>query len=815
MSKYYKNIFLDDKGENVSYTSKKRGPSFNIPVRNRVEHGERLLNQLKKVSEDSSASAVSIAKRNGIYIEFESSPNLELKLSSLESKRNGIKLLNVRKTKKENEVITKATVFVPKDKEQFFSKKITEYLTENTTKDNPKNNALVASINDIKRALIKSFWCGKEIEIPKKNKEWCELWISDDSVSSEEEFKDTLKTLNIEYKDQTLTFPERKVILAHLNNSDIANIIEVSNLLAEIRKYYEPASFFLEIDNSEQTQWIEDLSSRISYKNSKDNILVLDTGVNDGHKLIKPLTTSQSIQTFKNEWQKNDHDGHGTSMSGISIYGDLKEKLLSNNNYTVDFGLESYKILPPRGKNDKELYGYITIEGISSFIMMNPASRRTICLAVTEQEENTDGTPSSWSAAIDESTSGSIDEIRKLILVSAGNTQQPNYPEGNKLATIQSPAQSWNALTVGAYTDVVDFSVTRYPEYKIVAPRGGLSPYSRTSVVWDNKWPIKPEVLFEGGNMVEDKDHKPYQISELENITTYYRPQESQFTNFSGTSCATALATNMAIQLQRMYDQAWPETIRALMVHSASWTSEMKKQFLLGNRKNDYRLLLRTCGYGVPNLNKAIQCSNNSVNLIIQSEIQPFKLEEGRVKTKDMNIHELPWPKEVLEELFDKKVEMRVTLSYFIEPSPGSIGWKDKYRYPSCNLRFEVNGNSNRDEFLKKISKIIDEEENESIEVKNSSANWLLGPNNRNVGSIHSDLWIGSGAELSTSNFIAVFPSSGWWKERKSMKCYDKKIRYSLIISLTTPEEEVDLYTPIITKIKNKVLVEIPKNNVK
>ena len=57
MSKYYKNIFLDDKGENVSYTSKKRGPSFNIPVRNRVEHGERLLNQLKKVSEDSSASA--------------------------------------------------------------------------------------------------------------------------------------------------------------------------------------------------------------------------------------------------------------------------------------------------------------------------------------------------------------------------------------------------------------------------------------------------------------------------------------------------------------------------------------------------------------------------------------------------------------------------------------------------------------------------------------------------------------------------------------------------------------------------------------
>jgi len=35
---------------------------------------------------------------------------------------------------------------------------------------------------------------------------------------------------------------------------------------------------------------------------------------------------------------------------------------------------------------------------------------------------------------------------------------------------------------------------------------------------------------------------------------------------------------------------------------------------------------------------------------------------------------------------------MRITLSYFVEPSPGEVGWKDRYRYASHGLRFELNG---------------------------------------------------------------------------------------------------------------------------
>lgn len=68
-------------------------------------------------------------------------------------------------------------------------------------------------------------------------------------------------------------------------------------------------------------------------------------------------------------------------------------------------------------------------------------------------------------------------------------------------------------------------------------------------------------------------------------------------------------------------------------------------------------------------------------------------------------MHEFPWPKEVLESLGDTSVRLRITLSYFIEPGPGEIGWKDRYRYPSCNLRFDlINNDENIEDFKKRIN---------------------------------------------------------------------------------------------------------------
>ena len=278
------------------------------------------------------------------------------------------------------------------------------------------------------------------------------------------------------------------------------------------------------------------------------------------------------------------------------------------------------------------------------------------------------------------------------------------------------------------------------------------------------------------------------------------------------TSPATAQAAWMLANIQHNYPQLWPETIRGLLVHSATWTDEMLRIFIPSSHvtKNDYRNLIRVCGYGVPSLERAVYSAQNSVNLIIEDELQPFiKKGSGSPTSNEMHMHDIPWPAEVLKTLGEQIVKMRVTLSYYIEPGPGQIGWKDKYRYPSCGLIFDVNNpTESKEEFKRRISKAMRDEEGDTSYATNDSSRWLIGSQNRNVGSIHSDIWEGTAADLSQSNYIMVYPTTGWWKLRTNQKKYNNKVRYSLIVSIEAPESTVNLYNEITTVIKNRAVVK-------
>ena len=167
-----------------------------------------------------------------------------------------------------------------------------------------------------------------------------------------------------------------------------------------------------------------------------------------------------------------------------------------------------------------------------------------------------------------------------------------------------------------------------------------------------------------------------------------------------------------------------------------------------------------------------------------------------------MHIHTLPWPTDVLKSLGSVNATLKVTLSYFIEPGPGEIGWKDKYRYPSCGLRFDViNSNEDIEDFKKRINvKMRGDDKKDKGEGTSGSERWYLGSDNRDVGSIHSDYCELAAADLCDCKNIAVFPVIGWWRERSYLGKHDNKIRYSLIVSLSTPKLDVDFYTPIIPK---------------
>jgi hypothetical protein len=130
------------------------------------------------------------------------------------------------------------------------------------------------------------------------------------------------------------------------------------------------------------------------------------------------------------------------------------------------------------------------------------------------------------------------------------------------------------------------------------------------------------------------------------------------------TSAAAALASRLAAMVQGQYAVYWPETIRALIVHSAQWTEAMKSRFLLLRTQEHYRRLLRYCGYGVPNTDDLFWSTQSTLTLIAQDSLQPFFKDGSQIKTRDINLHALPWPTEVLQSLPEEtQVEMKVTLS--------------------------------------------------------------------------------------------------------------------------------------------------------
>ena len=53
----------------------------------------------------------------------------------------------------------------------------------------------------------------------------------------------------------------------------------------------------------------------------------------------------------------------------------------------------------------------------------------------------------------------------------------------------------------------------------------------------------------------------------------------------------------------------------------------------------------------------------------MEDVLLPFRKDKSIIKTRDMNLHQLPWPRAELAALGDMDVELRVTLSYFIEPN--------------------------------------------------------------------------------------------------------------------------------------------------
>lgn len=127
----------------------------------------------------------------------------------------------------------------------------------------------------------------------------------------------------------------------------------------------------------------------------------------------------------------------------------------------------------------------------------------------------------------------------------------------------------------------------------------------------------------------------------------------------------------------------------------------------------------------------------------------------------------------------------------------------------SHGLRFEVRRPTESvDEFRRRINKLAREEGAGHDSAASDASAWFFGPDNRVSGSVHADFWEGTAAELAERGYIAIYPVSGWWKDRKDRDHSDRGAQYALIVSIEAPEQDVDLWTPVATEVGVPISVE-------
>lgn len=825
----YRHFFLlDSHSQPEKYRGRGRGSARDVPPQDRVTHAKVLLDQLDIVRRAMESARREARAANdseaGLQVEFVSFPDVVLAVESLD-RASGIELRNVRT----EAGVTHATVFVPAGKLDVFEKLIGEYLQRRIGKKGQPldHQRLIDAIQEIRTATLRALWTDDEGLFPGSDEErigW-EIWLPRRAGPKADIERLRKHAPRLALAPGYISFPDRAVILASGTPQDFKQSILTLNSISELRRAKETANFFDELPLQEQAEWLDELRSRVSYSAPGPEtpyICILDTGVNRGHPLLEPALSPRDLHSIEPGWGVEDAEGHGTEMAGLALLGDLTPLLEGNDPIGIGHRLESVKLLRFTGDNqgEPESHGFWTQEAVTRPEVSAPSRLRVFSMAVTTSDSRDRGRPSAWSAAVDSLAAGVGEEQtpRRLIVVSAGNVRDPNawrqYPDANHSDGIHDPAQSWNALTVGAYTalDLITETGVGAPTPK--APRGGLSPFSTTSCTWDRQWPLKPDVVLEGGNVAAFAQGPPACAASLSLLTTHQSPTERLFTTSNATSSATALAARMAAQIWAAYPDLWPETVRGLIVHSAEWTDVMRSQFLpAAPSKRDAVRLVRLCGFGVPNLDRALWTLRNSVTLVTQETLRPFaRSKPGAPHLEQMRLYELPWPRQALWELGEADVELRVTLSYFIEPNPSRRGGTSRYRYESHGLRFDMNrANERPGHFRRRINAAVQDEEG-GAEIEDSlepqdDPHWMLGIMSRHRGSVHSDIWRGPAAELATRDHLAIYPTSGWWKLRQGLGAWDRSARYALIVSIRSPEAEVDLRTEIANQISVSIEV--------
>lgn len=528
-------------------------------------------------------------------------------------------------------------------------------------------------------------------------------------------------------------------------------------------------------------------------------VCVIDSGVVDGHALIKPAIRKGMSQCFNNACGTATHDesNHGTGVASIALYYDVGG-VLKKAAFNASAWLANARILDKTNSlGPGQLFGTVLESAIRHF---NKLGCRIFNLSVNDSRR-----PFGAKTALEvcEVLDSLARELDVLIVVSTGNLNEPDlndalkrgvsYPEVmfEGKSKILDPAQAVNVLTVGSVADShKSTNINRKP----VAFERQPSPFTRSGPGINDF--IKPELVECGGNILVDNGLKRYAedagcsvVAASSDIGKLV--QRSIGTSLSSPRVVNIAARTLVVLQQFARAQGIPlavgsNLLRAMIVNSARVHPDAIDLFSSksGRQKKAW---IDLCGYGEPSLERATVVNKTRAVLFYQ----------GRVEIDKVSVFSIPVPRELVA---SGKAIKKICVSLAYMP-PVRRGRTSQY----CGTRMQwrlFRGDVSQDDVLEAMT--VNEDGTEKVADLPKEIPGAIGFQLRSRSTVQHDefSWTRHKATYSVHPYtLAVVARRNWDTATQFQD-------YAVVVSVECESPTIDIATLIAAKIKPRIAVK-------
>jgi hypothetical protein len=513
---------------------------------------------------------------------------------------------------------------------------------------------------------------------------------------------------------------------------------------------------------------------------------IIDSGINSAHPVLATAVV-ESISSPET-LGVNDGFGHGSKVSGIAIYGNVRD-CVERRTFQPAVRIASGKIVNDLGNfDDRELVPKQLDRVVRA---LHASGCRIFNISLGDRQSRyADGKVGMWTAVLDTLAR----ELNVLFVVSVGNYEHlplngnaedhlNGYP--HYLFTAESrvlePATAVNALTVGAIAHSVAVPEPRPGDVGLrpIAGIGEPAPFTRSGPTVGGA--IKPELCDDGGNIAFDGlTQGVARRPEYEILTVHHEYLRGLFTTARGTSCAAPLVTHKAALVLRAFPLASANLVRALLTTSARLPAQAVERL----EEFGDNVLRHVCGYGVPDPVLATASDTNRVVLYADAEIGMDKF----------FVYEVPIPPAFAETKGDRHI--RVTLAF--DPPTRHT----RASYLGVEMSFRLVRGKTLEEVIEHFRKRNTEEEGDHPDLEDKyNCSFDIGPQTRERGSLQTGLFTmkaNPAAEYGQTYYLVVRCERQWHPGEYDMQ------RFAVVVELVH-SVDIQLYE----RIRERVAIRV------